>query len=64
MTLSSSLHCGPFSVSQSSLVMGSKTRPNEFRIPYEKTGVPYGFPRGTPPLLIRRNTLPPKLVLS
>src|SRR5918996_787810 len=54
--LISSSHVGPFSVCHSTLVWGSKVKPNEFRCPNEKIRDPgKGLPEtALPPGLIRR----------
>ena len=61
MRLISSSSVGPFSVSQSWPVAGSKQSPNEFRIPSAKVGLPgpSGLSSGTEPSGFSRRIRPP-----
>src|ERR671923_432232 len=56
--LSSSLHSGPLSDSQSRSVCGSKPKPNEFRIPNAQIRLPNGFLPGIEPSSLIRRILP------
>src|SRR5262245_12752239 len=59
--LISSVHSGPFSVSQRRCVAGSNVNPNEFRWPKDQMRLPNGLPFAPVPSGSRRRILPRRL---